>query len=72
MLSKVDKCDYPSALTNQVLTSIDVKIIMCQLAIWKYHTSKLVKILTKMHFDLMKRDVKICENSTETEIFFFW
>ena len=23
-----------------------------------------------MHFDLMKRDVKICENSTETEIFF--
>ena len=32
--------------------------------------SNLLKILTKMHFDLTKRDVKLCENHTETELFY--
>ena len=70
MLSKVDKYDYPGALTSPVLTSIGEKDLMRQLAILNYHTSILVITLTKMHFYLTKRDVKLCENLAETEIFF--
>ena len=70
MLSKVDKRDYPSALTSQVLNSIHEKNLMCQLANLNYLTPKLVKILTKLPLCCTKQEVKICENHTETKIFF--
>ena len=61
---------YPSALPSPVLTSIDERKLMCQLAISKYLTSKLVKTSMKMHFDQTKRDIRLCENRTKTEIYF--
>jgi hypothetical protein len=45
--------------------------MICHFAIeLNYHTSKIVKIFTKMPLCCTKLEVQICENCTETEIFF--